>query len=325
MWATRRRNDLSHAPVGHTMVETTQQQRTARVRHVTPADSTISRTSGAPFYVLAFLLLLGLGIALVLALRGVEGPGLFSQQEAFVASGVALFAMAVVLLVFLVTIAYVFSEVRRLRHEGQVHERNRMEDVTRQEAVNRQLRDEVAALRQREHLLVTELSKRRKLAAGWRASEGEPHVIQLEGIGPLYAARLNSVGIITVPQLVNADAMEVARHVEATPELVREWQAMGRLLQVKGVGPQWAEALARVGVHDQHDLAQRDPRALADAIAKLNEGKTRITKSDPSPATVARWVRAAGGRPARAATGRRSVRPARAGPSLRTTTVQRKA
>jgi len=200
--------------------------------------------------------------------------------------------------------------VRRLRRLGEVRERSRIEDATRQESINRQLREEVAALRQREHLLVTELTKRRKLAAGWRDSEGEPHVLQLEGIGPRYAARLNSVGIITVSQLVAADANEVARHVEATPEMVREWQSMGRLLKVEGVGPQWAEALARVGVHDEHDLAQRDPKALATAIARLNEGKTRITKTDPPVATVGRWVRAAGGRPARTV---RSPRPASGG------------
>ena len=297
------------------MVETTtQQQRVNRTRHVAPATTALSRTSGAPFWVLAFFLVLGLGIALVVALRGSGSPGLFTAQQAFVASGLALFAMAVILLAFLVTIAYVFSEVRRLRSLGEIHERNRVEDVSRQEAVNRQLRDEVAALRQREHLLVSELSKRRKLAASWRETEGEPHVIQLEGIGPLYAARLNAQGIITVPQLVAADANEVARHVEATPELVREWQAMGRLLNVKGVGPQWAEALARIGVHDEHDLAQRDPRALALAIAKLNEGKVRVTKTDPSAATVSRWVRAASGRPARAV---RAPRPA-SGPRART-------
>lgn len=81
----------------------------------------------------------------------------------------------------------------------EVRERSRIEDVTRQEAVNRQLRDEVAALRQREHL------------------------------------------------------------------------------KVKGVGPQWAEALAH-------------------AIARLNEGKVRVTGSNPPVATVSRWVRAAGRR-----------------------------
>ena len=302
------------------MVETTtttESTRTPRVRHMAPATTTLARTSGAPFWALAFFLLLGLGIALVLALRGFDGPGLFTQQQAFVASGLALFIMAVILLVFLLTIAYVFSEVRRLRQLGDVRERSRIEDSTRQEAVNRQLRDEVAALRQREHLLVGELSKRRQLAAGWRESEGEPHVIQLEGIGPLYAARLNAIGIITVPQLVAADATEVASHIEATPELVREWQAMGRLMKVKGVGPQWAEALARVGVHDEHDLAQRDPKALASAIAKLNEGRSRVTKTDPPAATVARWVRSAGGRPVRTIRAPRPASGSRARPMVK--------
>jgi predicted flap endonuclease-1-like 5' DNA nuclease len=126
------------------------------------------------------------------------------------------------------------------------------------------------------------------------------HVLQLEGIGPRYATRLNAVGVVTVGQLVDADAEEVAGLIETTPEQVREWQSMARLVQVKGVGPQWAEALARVGVRDQEDLAHREPRELANAIARLNAGKVRVTARDPPPATVRAWIRAAGGRPARA-------------------------
>jgi predicted flap endonuclease-1-like 5' DNA nuclease len=280
------------------MVETIRQQ-PGRLRHTNPATTTLARTSGAPFWALAFILVLGIGIAIVLALRGVRGPGLFTAEQAFSATGMALFAIALVLLAFLGTIAYVFGEVRRLRFLGDERERIRVADVNRQETVNRTLRDEVAALRQREHLLLAELSKRRQVAKGLRAHEGEMHVLQLEGIGPRFATRLNSIGIITVGQLEAADAEDVARRVDSTPEQVREWQAMARLVQVKGVGPQWAEALARVGVHDAHDLASRDPKALSSAITQLNEGKVRVTGSDPSPATVARWVRSAGGNPPR--------------------------
>jgi predicted flap endonuclease-1-like 5' DNA nuclease len=278
-----------------------------RQRHVAPATSTLARTSGAPFWALAFFLVLGIGIALVLGLRGYDGPGLLTQQEALTATGVALFTIAVVLLIFLGTIAYVFSAVRRLRTITQEGETRRIADVNRQEAVNRQLRDEVASLRQREHLLVSELSRRRRFAAG--ASEEDPHVIALEGVGPRYATRLNGLGIITVNQLVAADAEDLARRIEATPELVREWQAMGRLIGVKGVGPQWAEALARVGVTGPDDLAQRSPQALSAQIAELNRGKVRVTGTDPSPAQVGRWVRSAGGNPV-TRTRRASARPA---------------
>lgn len=292
----------------------------ARQRHVTPADATLARTSGAPFWVLAFVLVLGLGIAIVLGVRGYDGPGVLSQQEALLATGLALFTIAVVLLIFLGTIAFVFGEVRRLRRQTAESETRRVEDVTRQEGVNRQLREEVAALRQREHLLLAELSKRRRFAAG--ANEEDPHVIELEGVGPRYATRMNALGIITVNQLVAADAAELARRIESTPEQVREWQAMGRLLRVKGVGPQWAEALARVGVTGPEDLAQRSPHALAGAIAELNRGKVRVTGTDPPVATVSRWIRGAGGggkagaqarrssgRPARRARGRATARP----------------
>lgn len=283
------------------MAETLQQtRRERRLRHAAPATTTLARTSGAPFWVLAFFLLLGLGIAIVLALRGLRGPGLFTLDQAVTATGLALLAISIILLAFLTTIGYVFGEVRRLRFLGDVRERSRVEDAARQEAVTRQLRDEVSAMRQREHILMAELQRRRKLAAGVREHEGEMHVLQLEGIGPRYAARLNSVGVVTVGQLVEADAEEVAKLIEATPEQVQEWQAMGRLVQIKGVGPQWAEALARVGVRDQGDLARRDPRELAGAIARLNSGHVRVTARDPPAATVRAWIRAAGGHPARA-------------------------
>jgi predicted flap endonuclease-1-like 5' DNA nuclease len=294
------------------MAETTSQRRQERrLRHANPATTTLARTSGAPFWVMAFFLLLGLGIAAVLALRGLRGPGLFTLQEAVTASGLAILAIAIILLAFLTTIGYVFGEVRRLRHLGDVRERSRVEDAARQEAVTRQLRDEVAAMRQREHLLMAELQKRRKLAAGVREREGEMHVLQLEGIGPRYATRLNSIGVVTVGQLVDADSGEVARLIETTPEQVQEWQAMGRLVQVKGVGPQWAEALARAGVRDQDDLARRDPRELAAAVARLNAGKVHVTARDPPEATVRAWIRAAGGHPARARTARPAARGGR--------------
>lgn len=295
------------------MAETLQQTRQERrLRHVNPATSTLARTSGAPFWVMAFFLLLGLGIAAVMALRGLRGPGLFTEQEALTATGFSILAISIILLAFLTTIGYVFGEVRRLRYLGDQRERSRVEDATRQENATRQLREEVAGLRQREHLLLAELNKRRKLAAGVREHEGEMHVLQLEGIGPLYATRLNAIGIVTVGQLTEADPHEVAKLIEATPEQVQEWQAMGRLVQVKGVGPQWAEALARVGVRDREDLARRDAREISNAIARLNAGKVRVTARDPPPATVRAWIRAAGGKPA--STPRKAAMADRGGP-----------
>ena len=307
-----------------TTTTTTRESRLGyRRRQATPADATIAKTSGAPFWMLMFVLVLGIGIALVLAFRGYSGPGLFTQSEALTATGVALFVMACVLLVFLGTIGFVFGQVRKLRFEARDAEDRRLEDVIRQEAIwqqqeadMQQLRNEVAALRQREtvlrqreQVLASELGTRRAFAKG--AREGDAHVVELEGIGPLYATRLNKLGIITVNQLVQAEPVALARHIEATPEQVKEWQAMGRLLAVKGIGPQWAEALARIGVTGPADLAQREAGSIAAAIAHLTRSGTRVTGSDPSPAVVARWIRAAGGRATARATRRQGLRPAR--------------
>ena len=57
--------------------------------------------------------------------------------------------------------------------------------------------------------------------------EESQHVILLEGIGNKYAARLNAIGIISIPQLVEARASDVAAQLQVEQGLIEEWQGMG--------------------------------------------------------------------------------------------------
>lgn len=125
--------------------------------------------------------------------------------------------------------------------------------------------------------------------------EGQ-HVLTLEGIGTKYATRLNNHGIITLPQLLDADPETVAAAVDAMPALVEEWQGMARLVQVKGIGPQAAEMLALAGVRTIQGLADADPPELTARIDAIEERRrVRVLGTDVQEGHVRRWVEAARG------------------------------
>ncbi len=173
-------------------------------------------------------------------------------------------------------------------------------------AANRASLDaEVTDLRKREQILTLKArdleSKNAELSDAakkpritFRDGEEAQHVLLLEGIGNKYAARLNAIGIISIPQLVEARAHEVAAQLHVETGLVEEWQAMGRLLPLSGIGPQAAELLARVGIRSVQQLGAQDPLDLAVKCKELMAGKkVRITNIDVTPATAKRWIEAA--------------------------------
>jgi predicted flap endonuclease-1-like 5' DNA nuclease len=184
-----------------------------------------------------------------------------------------------------------------------------MEGIERRDmetAAHRQTLDqELSALKKRETLL---LVKQRELedqnvnlsqAAKPKKVEFQPgeetqHVIAIESIGPAYASRLNAHGIITIPQLVAVDANQVGNLIGATPELVRQWQAMAELMRLDGVTPQAADALVSAGVMGAKQLAAETAEGVSRKVKDAERSrKTRIQGLDASPAVAQKWVDAA--------------------------------
>ncbi len=80
---------------------------------------------------------------------------------------------------------------------------------------------------------------------------GDVHeVVDLEGIGPTYAKRLHTHGIYDTQTLLFTPNDELARITKANPKTVTNWKSMSQLVKVKGIGPQYAEALTRGGIDD---------------------------------------------------------------------------
>ena len=103
-------------------------------------------------------------------------------------------------------------------------------------------------------------------------------IIDIQGIGPVYAEKLTAAGIETVDQLLEKAACPKGRQAleEETGirhDLILTWVNHADLFRVKGVGPQFAELLEAAGVDTVKELRNRNAANLAAKMLEVNEAK----------------------------------------------------
>jgi predicted flap endonuclease-1-like 5' DNA nuclease len=134
---------------------------------------------------------------------------------------------------------------------------------------------------------------RRRRAATAYSGDNHP-VIDIEGIGPTYAKRLEKAGITTTGLLAIAKTGAVAKKSKAPLKTVKAWKYQADLLKVKGVGPQYAEALARAGVRGIDGLKGRPSEKIAKQVTKyLDSLETTVVGQPVTEKRVAKWQRRA--------------------------------
>jgi predicted flap endonuclease-1-like 5' DNA nuclease len=120
---------------------------------------------------------------------------------------------------------------------------------------------------------------------------GHVEVLALEGIGPEFAKKLRKAGIKTSEALVAADPKALAAETGVAEGLIRNWRSMANLLPVKGVGPQFAEVLARTGLESVTDLANCDADKLTARVEALLESKqVTVVGVKVTEKRVAAWI-----------------------------------
>lgn len=244
---------------------------------VTRSERRTTRSSGAnsPTYyrVLAILLIMGLVVAVALGLMGQTGPGVMEQDAAMMTLFALVYLCILVLALFLLRIGEILDVDKRVK------------------SVLAEANDRELAMRASYQQMQHELARMRQQLQPIPLGDVHSHVMQVEGIGPVFAARLNAAGIITTDQLLAANPGTVATRIDATPELVTEWQDMARLMRVKGVGPQTAELLVKAGVRTPEALANESPEHLSRVCTEALEGKkVKIANLQPTPAIAKRWI-----------------------------------
>jgi hypothetical protein len=123
-------------------------------------------------------------------------------------------------------------------------------------------------------------------------------IVDAPAIGPMTAARMQSIGCHTVEDLLTRDAAEIADALHTSwikPEIVEKWQIQAELAccieRLTAVG---AGLLVMIGIHSASELAECDVNeihaAMADA-AKTPEGIRLLRqKGAPPVSVVRRWI-----------------------------------
>jgi len=119
-------------------------------------------------------------------------------------------------------------------------------------------------------------------------------IIDVEGIGPAYAAKLEAAGVKTTDDLLERGArpkgraeLETATGISGAKIL--EWVNHADLCRLDGVGSEYSDLLEAAGVDSPAELAHRVPANLAAKLAQVNEAK-KLVRRVPTETVVAGWV-----------------------------------
>ena len=120
---------------------------------------------------------------------------------------------------------------------------------------------------------------------------------KIEGIGPVYAQKLLTVGVITTKDLLDQGKSRKSREdlVEKTgisATLVLKWVNMADLMRIHGVGEEYSELLEKAGVDTIKELRKRNPKNLLEAIVKANEAH-KLVRRLPNLSEVESWIKEA--------------------------------
>jgi len=101
-------------------------------------------------------------------------------------------------------------------------------------------------------------------------------IIDIEGIGEVYAPKLIAAGVETVDQLLDrcaapAGRKELAETTGISEKLILRWTNHADLFRIDGIGPQFAELLEASGVDTVKELRHRVAANLAAKLVEVNE------------------------------------------------------
>jgi predicted flap endonuclease-1-like 5' DNA nuclease len=119
-------------------------------------------------------------------------------------------------------------------------------------------------------------------------------IVDVEGIGPRFAEKLHGANIQTTEDLLTAgrtpgDRERLSAASGISTGMLMEWINHADLMRLKGVGSEYADLLEDAGVDSVVELARRNAKNLAAAMADFNTAKERV-RVVPSEAVVADWI-----------------------------------
>ena len=100
-------------------------------------------------------------------------------------------------------------------------------------------------------------------------------IIDIEGVGEVYAPKLIEAGIVTVDALLKKCAAPKGRAALAeetgiSEKLILKWTNHADLFRINGVGPQFAELLEKAGVDTVKEFRHRVAENLQPKLEEIN-------------------------------------------------------
>ena len=122
-------------------------------------------------------------------------------------------------------------------------------------------------------------------------------LIDVEGIGPVYAEKLKSAKAETTKDLLKLAKTPTMRKklAEATgiaETLILKWANHADLMRIKGIGGEYSELLEKVGVDTVKELAKRNADNLHEAVEKFDLTLAPIVRRKPGDEIHA-WIKQA--------------------------------
>jgi predicted flap endonuclease-1-like 5' DNA nuclease len=119
-------------------------------------------------------------------------------------------------------------------------------------------------------------------------------IIDVEGIGEVYAKKLIEAGINTVDDLLEkcakpAGRKELAEASGISAKLILTWTNHADLMRINGVGPQFSELLEAAGVDTVKEFRHRKAENLVAKMIEINEQKNLVNRV-PSVTEVQKMI-----------------------------------
>jgi predicted flap endonuclease-1-like 5' DNA nuclease len=119
-------------------------------------------------------------------------------------------------------------------------------------------------------------------------------VSEIEGIGPVYEAKLNEIGIKSVEDLLEKGGSpkgrkEIEEKTGIEHSRVLKWVNMADLFRIKGVAGQYSELLEAAGVDTVKELRNRNAANLHAKMLEVHNEK-KLTRTVPSLSQVEDFI-----------------------------------
>ncbi|MBD5173733.1 MAG: DUF4332 domain-containing protein [Bacteroidales bacterium] len=117
---------------------------------------------------------------------------------------------------------------------------------------------------------------------------------EIEGIGSVYAEKLETVGIKTTEALLDRAETKKGREKLAeetgiSEKLILKWANHADLFRIKGIAGQFAELLEAAGVDTVKELRHRVPANLYAKLVEVNDARNLCNRV-PAESEIARMV-----------------------------------